>query len=377
MTLQTNVTYLIYVDDDHIPITASMTVGNHLDNDVVIAGEDVADFHVRIELTDRGPVLFPLGDATANVNGTERDKPVQVIVGDVISIGQCTMQIGYELEADTSSVDHWVLIARDGGSEVEVNGEVAVGRAESADLCLLDTHISRYHARLLERDKIVWLQDLNSANGSRVNGNRIAGGARLFHGDTISFDQFQYQLLARGGDLTPVNKFKNPGQGTTLRPPEPTRDSRVRPGIAAATLDPSMVVAELVQQDHSVPGAVDTGRRRFPVAIGDNFLGTDAANDIVLDDPTIAERHARLTVKPEGSVLTSLLGRGHVRVNGADVSSCLLEDDDMLELGNVHLRFKLKPSASAGNTGAGSRRVLAWGAAALVAGAAIALLLLP
>ena len=340
MNRQASLTYLIYVDDDHIPVTGSMTVGNHLENDIVIAGEDVADFHVRLELTDRGPVLVPLGDATANVNGVERGKPVQVIVGDVISIGQSTMQVGYEIEADKPTVDHWVLVPEEDGNEIAVHGEIAIGRAESADVCLLDTHISRYHARLLERDNVVWLQDLNSANGSRVNGNRIAGGVRLFHGDKVSFDQYHYQLLARGGDLTPIASFQNPAQGTSLRPPEPTRTDAVG---AHQPAESAVVVAELRLLVAPAPGAPDTGAASYPVVIGDNFLGSASHNEVVLEDPSVADRHARLTVKPEGAVLTSLLGRGHLRINGAEMSSCLLEDGDVIDVGQVRVQLHMKP----------------------------------
>ena len=58
--------YLLHYDDDSIPLEANMTVGNHLDNDIMVPGEDVADFHLRIEMTDRGPVFIPLGEATFN-----------------------------------------------------------------------------------------------------------------------------------------------------------------------------------------------------------------------------------------------------------------------------------------------------------------------
>jgi hypothetical protein len=83
-----DITYLIYVDDDTIPLEPNMTLGNHLENDVVIPGEDVSDFHVRIELSDRGPAFIPLGESTINVNGQEQARPIQVIIGDVVAIGR-------------------------------------------------------------------------------------------------------------------------------------------------------------------------------------------------------------------------------------------------------------------------------------------------
>ena len=55
----------------------------------------------------------------------------------------------------------------------------------------------------------IWLEDLRSANGTYVNGDRIAGAWRVFHGDEISFDTIRYQLIGDAPDLTPI---RPPGQ---------------------------------------------------------------------------------------------------------------------------------------------------------------------
>ena len=211
--------YLIYFDDDAIPLEQSMTFGNHLDNDVVVAGEDVGDFHVRMELTDRGPVAIPLGEATCNVNGAEFAQPIRLVIGDTLCIGQATMQVGVEIEMRGDEPTQWFLVD-DEGDRFELTGEASVGRADGADLVISDSHISRFHARLIERDGYVWMQDLRSANGSRVNGERILGGVRLFHGDELRFDRHVFQLVGTGGDLTPINSFHEPLKGTRESLPE-------------------------------------------------------------------------------------------------------------------------------------------------------------
>ena len=96
--MQTDISYLLYWDDDTIPINGNMTFGNHLDNDIVVPGEDVADFHARVDLSERGPVVIPLGDATVSVNGQERASPVQLIIGDTVGIGQEMLQVGIEVD---------------------------------------------------------------------------------------------------------------------------------------------------------------------------------------------------------------------------------------------------------------------------------------
>ena len=193
-----DVAYLLYWDDDAIPIVGNMTLGNHLDSDLMVAGEDVSDFHARVDLSSRGPVVIPLGDSTVNVNGHETGSPTQLVVGDVLGIGQVTMQIGFEME-QLPEADNWTLHGDD-DSAYPIKGEMTVGRADTSDLCLADEHISRSHARLLEKKGVVWLQDLHSANGTSVNSVPLKGGVRLFHGDRVQFDKIAFQLIGQGAD---------------------------------------------------------------------------------------------------------------------------------------------------------------------------------
>jgi len=56
---------------------------------------------------------------------------------------------------------------------------------ESADLALADPAVSRLHA-ILERVGTTWLiRDLDSRNGTRVNGERLTSQRRLHHGEEI------------------------------------------------------------------------------------------------------------------------------------------------------------------------------------------------
>ena len=90
------------------------------------------------------------------------------------------------------------------GEEVEVHGALTIGRGASAGISFNNAHISREHARLFVSAGNLWLLDLNSANGTFVNGKRLRGGCRLFHGDELSFDQLAMHVIGHGQDLTPA-----------------------------------------------------------------------------------------------------------------------------------------------------------------------------
>jgi hypothetical protein len=67
-------------------------------------------------------------------------------------------------------------------------GRYVVGRGSACDLVLSDLTVSRVHAELRRAEDGVWLLvDLGSLNGTRLNGWRLVGPAKVRSGDEISF----------------------------------------------------------------------------------------------------------------------------------------------------------------------------------------------
>jgi transcriptional regulator with GAF, ATPase, and Fis domain len=84
---------------------------------------------------------------------------------------------------------HYLLVfERDLSSRVfqlPANGTVIIGRGGDAELQLGDGSVSRRHARLTQVDGRAQLADLDSQNGTLVNGERIAKARPLVSGDEI------------------------------------------------------------------------------------------------------------------------------------------------------------------------------------------------
>jgi len=69
-------------------------------------------------------------------------------------------------------------------------GTLTIGRAETNTLVLADPRASRHHARLVARDGLLILTDLDSTNGTRVNGDPIhelpvGAGDEIRIGDSV------------------------------------------------------------------------------------------------------------------------------------------------------------------------------------------------
>ncbi|MCY1161073.1 FHA domain protein [compost metagenome] len=82
------------------------------------------------------------------------------------------------------------------GQEIGIDRDMVVGRHQSADIVLQAAEISRKHAAFLLKDQALWVQDLNSSNGSFVNDLRIEHETLLKEGDIVQFASLKFSVLA-------------------------------------------------------------------------------------------------------------------------------------------------------------------------------------
>ncbi len=80
-----------------------------------------------------------------------------------------------------------VFYHRDGAmiSQIAKGKTLVVGRAPPADVVIPDPGLSRQHARITWADDGIWVEDLNSTNGTKKNGEKITR-ATLAYGDELA-----------------------------------------------------------------------------------------------------------------------------------------------------------------------------------------------
>jgi hypothetical protein len=72
------------------------------------------------------------------------------------------------------------------GRTYTLSSVLAIGRLEDNDIVITDdSFISSHHARIEVRPEGTWVVDLNSTNGSFVNGQRLTGERSVRKGDRI------------------------------------------------------------------------------------------------------------------------------------------------------------------------------------------------
>ncbi|WP_445345409.1 FHA domain-containing protein [Acinetobacter bohemicus] len=118
------------------------------------------------------------------------------------------------------------------GQEIGIDRDMVVGRHQSADIVLQAAEISRKHAAFLLKDQALWVQDLNSSNGSFVNDLRIEHETLLKEGDIVQFASLKFSVLAPAQEVVAV----------TIESAEVEAEP-VQPEVIPATEQPSEAVA--------------------------------------------------------------------------------------------------------------------------------------
>lgn len=96
--------------------------------------------------------------------------------------------------------DAWLIAERGGGltrdERFDLIGGLSIGRSKDADVQIEDRYASGIHARLFSREGRHWVEDMNSTNGTQLNGAALNGEAELVDGDTIQIGDTVFRFEA-------------------------------------------------------------------------------------------------------------------------------------------------------------------------------------
>jgi len=194
-----------------------------------------------------------------------------------------------------------------------VRDDYGLGRAEENAVRLTERNISRRHARLERREDAWVLRDVTSYNGCYVNGQRVVEAQELAHGDLIQVGD--YRLVMENEAL--------------LAAAENTATVPV-PRLAAA----SASVDRLVMLVGPTPGA------EFVLTPGRMLVGRGEDCDISINHASVSRIHSELYPIGDGryEILDKNSANG-VRVNGVELPRTFVDARDVIELGDVILKF--------------------------------------
>jgi EmrB/QacA subfamily drug resistance transporter len=83
-----------------------------------------------------------------------------------------------------------------GNTAPVIGGSATIGREPECDLQVLDSEVSRLHAKVTVRDGVAAIDDLHSSNGTYVDGERILARTTLAPGDRIQIGEATIELTS-------------------------------------------------------------------------------------------------------------------------------------------------------------------------------------
>jgi pSer/pThr/pTyr-binding forkhead associated (FHA) protein len=210
----------------------------------------------------------------------------------------------------------WKLtIQDDQGNETLVHlvrDEYTIGRSEENAVRLTERNVSRKHARIALADGGWHLHDLSSYNGCYVNGARVADAQNLAHGDLIQLGD--YRLTVEDESLAASRE-----NGALTLPGRSGKNMQA---------DRMVVLVGPGQGQEFVLG----GQRAV--------IGRGEECEIPVNHPSVSRVHAEVRPIGDGRYEIVDLGSANgVRVNGVELPNSLLDARDVVELGDVVMRF--------------------------------------
>ena len=104
-----------------------------------------------------------------------------------------------------AATDAWLVALSGAGLEVgeryDLFGGISIGRGSDADLRIEDRFASGIHCRVFSRGNSYFVEDMNSTNGTYLNGATLTGEAELRDLDEVSIGDttFRFELSVPDG----------------------------------------------------------------------------------------------------------------------------------------------------------------------------------
>jgi ABC-type multidrug transport system ATPase subunit/pSer/pThr/pTyr-binding forkhead associated (FHA) protein len=196
----------------------TLVLGRDPASDIVIDVPIVSARHAELKWRDAGYEIADLGSKNGLFFQGQRIAQKLLADGDVLYIGT-DVTLTYRAARRDDLSHHYPAL------DLHGRATLSLGRDPKNDTVIDHPAVSRFHARITRRDGAFVISDLNSTNGTFVNGERIIGECTLQPGDAIRIGPcrlvFGAESLERHDEegnlrLDALHLSKTVGKGMTI-----------------------------------------------------------------------------------------------------------------------------------------------------------------
>lgn len=311
----------------------SISIGRDASNRLVLDEPEVSDFHA--EIIHSGGQLYIvdlLSAAGTFVNGERISGRHMLHAWDKVRLG------GNDWEVNDSSRCHpneWALYAQSdllSRQFFALKPRTVIGRDVSCDIVIESNLLSRRHTELIIEEAAVRVCDLDSRNGSYLNGERISE-AYAYPGDILSFDQEQFVLR---GPSSPDCDDITAEEAVNLTAVRHTR-------VSAADTEELSATSDLPESIAFVSLSVISGPlplQQFDVPDERISIGRNSDNAVVLDERSVSKHHALIYMENGRWYIEDLDSMNGIRVNDKPCRHSELHDHDEISISRIVLLFE-------------------------------------
>lgn len=210
--------------------------------------------------------------------------------------------------------------------------QITIGRGEDCDIIIPDRAISRHHAEIIYDRRDYYLVDLESGNGTLLNGKPVHPKERQFlrTNDVIGIDPVEIHFVTDHAPEAPREPGRYDEEITDTDIIEIKMIKKLLRGLDADML-PSLQVAS---------GEFEGKKILFTEDMNDCTIGRDEYCSLSIPDKSVSRTHAALSRKWGGIVITDLDSKNGSFVNSERIKEKLLHDGDQVVIGTVKLIYR-------------------------------------
>ena len=176
---------------EDIVLQGQLFVGRDSECEICIPDHRISRQHAKISVTPSGLVVEDLGSANGTtVNGQKVSKPTLFQSGDKIKFHN----MEFIAEFISPAKNEILFLRSENYPDKELQGQLFVGRDPECDVCIPDHRVSRKHAKITVTQLGAFVEDLNSINGTFVNGQQIDRATQVNSGDNLRFHENEFRI---------------------------------------------------------------------------------------------------------------------------------------------------------------------------------------
>ena len=202
-------------------VEPKVTLGSATDNDLVVEADKVEAHHAEILVKhEHLSVVNLTADNSVRVNGLPVTDATTLNINDELQLSGISFEVvdpkavNRPSAANNSNNTGWALKANHTALANRIyplKADILIGRSSECDISLGVSHLSRKHARMVVKNGMLFVKDLDSSNGTFLNGKKVSE-ARVKRGDELAFDTLVFGVIGPSDELdkTTVRAVKKP-----------------------------------------------------------------------------------------------------------------------------------------------------------------------